>query len=1088
MGEFLIFEALLFLTVMTKNNPFIIYKSSAGSGKTYTLTLEYLKLALAYPHSFRQILAVTFTNKATAEMKERILKELIRLRTKVDPREKMDQVLLEAFQVDEDGLKARASATLTAILHDYGRFSISTIDSFFQKVVRSFAREMDLNAKFEVEMDQDAVLERVVDRVVMMVLEDEFLHKWLVDYAIDQIQNGKSWDIRKNIKELGKQIFQEDFKRYASEIKEFLSDQDRLTSLHKFSIGRRKELLKITKDLNKHANEIRQNHGLDWTDFTGSSKSFAKKFDQLGNRKNPVPELSLTQIVKINNPDSWYTKKSTHVDQILAAYKQGLNDILSKFPVLENQWKTSEAISKNMYVYGIFRNLLDELSVIKEEENILLISDANEFLKEITQENDAPFIYEKVGNLYQHFLIDEFQDTSGFQWSSFKPLLENSLAQGNTNLLVGDVKQSIYRWRGGEMKLLLDQVESEMGQFGIKLEVLKTNFRSLPNVIKFNNALFEKLPSSFENYLSSFYEVEDPSILSKAYGDVAQLVSPRKIEDPFQGKVKIEFLTPDRDDDEGSFGDQVFAKLPEIVRELQDQGYSLMDIAFLVRTKIEGEKIADCMMQETAKNLDPNYRYDVLSDESMYLHKSASVKALVAGLRYLQYPDDQVQFKTMWYYYSILKGNPINHTLFSLNQVPESLVDQVDLFKIREVLLLQLPLMEAVEELIVLLDLMQNGIEKAYISGFKEAVYDFTANNRSDLAGFLEWWEENKLKRTVKIPDGHDAMKILTIHKSKGLQFKVVVMPFLKWTIFDTTKSNIAWAPYQNETENIAAVIPLNLVKELAKSEFKSIYSDEAILAYLDSLNMIYVALTRAEDVFWGLAPFRAKIDSLNNLEVHLQQILQNGLNIKVGDQDVSGFDKEKNIFELGDWSTAELVKKEVKPVPDLRWVYKNWADLLTVKKYAVDFSSEGLAQRQKRNFGLLIHELLEKSMSLEGAKSQLESFYFEGRLNSSERTEVEVQLLRLFTNPIFSDWFVGDGILLAEQGILLPGGKQKRPDRIILRQNESIIVDFKTGEALDKYKKQVREYMELIHKLTQKPVKGYLCYLETGKIENIDA
>lgn len=1073
---------------MIKNNPFIIYKSSAGSGKTYTLTLEYLKLALAFPQSFRQILAVTFTNKATAEMKERILKELIRLRTTINPKDKMDMELLEAFQVDEEGLKSRASATLTAILHDYGRFSVSTIDSFFQKVVRSFAREMDLNAKFEVELDQDAVLERVVDRVVMKVMEDEFLHKWLVDYATEQIQNGKSWDIRNNIKELGKQIFQEDFKRYSAEIKDFLSDQNRLSSLQKFSRERRKELLQITRDLKKHANEIREQNGLEWTDFSGASTSFAKKFDQLGDRKNPVPSLAATQITKIDQPESWFTKRSPHTDQILAAYEQGLNSILSKFPILENQWRTSEAIANNIYVFGIFKNLLDELSVIKEEENILLISDANEFLKEITKENDAPFIYEKVGNQYQNFLIDEFQDTSGFQWSSFKPLLENSLAQGKTNLLVGDVKQSIYRWRGGEMKLLLDQVESEMGHFGIGLEVLNTNFRSLPNIIKFNNALFGKLPTSFANSLASLYEVENASILAQAYEDVGQKISEKKSQESFQGKVKIEFLMPDKEDDEGSFGDQVLAKLPQMVRDLQDQGYSLIDIAFLVRTKQEGEAIADCMMRETAKNQDPKYRYDVLSDESMYLRKSASVKALVAGLRYLQYPDDLVQFKTMWYYYSILKGESVNHELFALHHIPDFLVKKVESFRGKETLLLQLPLMEALEELIALLDLMQIGLEKAYISGFKEAVYDFTANNRSDLAGFLDWWEENKDKRTVKIPEGHDAMKILTIHKSKGLQFKVVLMPYLKWTIFDTSKSNIVWAPYQNSAQNIEAIIPLNLEKDLANSEFKSIYSEEAILACLDSLNMIYVALTRAEDVFWGLVPFHPKTENQNYLDVHLQQILRNGIQIEGDEQQLACFDATTKIFELGDWPADMHKKKEPKTAPDLRWIYKNWSDLLEVKKYAVDFSEEGLQQRQKRNFGLLIHELLEKSMSLEDAKAQLEAFYFEGRLSASEKSDVAAQLLRLFSDPVFSDWFEGEGILLAEQGILLPGGKQKRPDRIILRENEAIIVDFKTGEAFEKYEKQVRDYMDLVYKLTQKPVKGYLCYLETGKIENIHA
>uniref|UniRef100_UPI0025DAFADF UvrD-helicase domain-containing protein n=1 Tax=Algoriphagus sp. TaxID=1872435 RepID=UPI0025DAFADF len=462
--------------------PFIIYKSSAGSGKTYTLTLEYLKLALRSPHAFRQILAVTFTNKATQEMKERIISELKRLRNRVDSSEKMDQELMSSLGVDEAGLKLMAQQTLTAILHDYSRFSVSTIDSFFQKVVRAFAREIDLNAKFDVELDQLAVLERVVDRVVMLVMEDEFLHKWLVDYAYEQIQNGKSWDIRRNIRGLGQQIFQEDFKKYAPEIKEFLKDKENITLLQSFVRERKHEIVKLAKELGEQATSIRTNNGLEWSDF---NRGFIKILDKLGDRINPLPELTPATIAKIDNPESWHTKTSKQTDAILAAYDQGLNQILHQILVLTGKWNTLQAIAKNSYVYGVFRNLLDELTLVKDEENILLISDANEFLKEITKGNDTPFIYEKVGNQYKNYLIDEFQDTSGFQWDSFKPLLENSLGQGQTNLLVGDVKQSIYRWRGGEMKLLLSRVEDEIGKDSIQLENLDTNFRSLPNIINF---------------------------------------------------------------------------------------------------------------------------------------------------------------------------------------------------------------------------------------------------------------------------------------------------------------------------------------------------------------------------------------------------------------------------------------------------------------------------------------------------------------------------------------------------------------------------------------------------------------------------
>lgn len=1069
-----------------KNRPFIIYKSSAGSGKTYTLTTEYLKLALISPESFKTILAVTFTNKATQEMKERILKELKRLKHEVRPDEKMDAEILEALGVGTDALKVRASQSLTAILHDYGRFSVSTIDSFFQKVVRAFAREMDLNAKFEVELDQDDVLDRVVDRVIGKVMEDEFLHKWLVDYAVEQIQLGNNWDIRKNIKNLGKQIFQEDFKKYGVEIKEFLKENENVNFLQKYLIARRKEIVEITLQLKEQANKIREANGLQWTDFSGGSRSFALKFDKLGERNQPLIELSPTQVNLPYSEVGWYSKSSKKIDAIVNAYHQGLGNILAQFEPLLIKWNTLEAISKNIFVYGIFRNLLEELTRIKDEENMLLISDANEFLKEITRENDAPFIYEKVGNQFKNYLIDEFQDTSGFQWASFKPLLENSLAQGNTNLLVGDVKQSIYRWRGGELKLLLEEVESEIGAQNIDHRDLDTNFRSLPNIVDFNNALFNKLPQAFEQVVTESYFAEDAGIISKAYQEVFQHISPFKENADYKGKVRIEFLDIKESEGEENFEEQVLSRLPRMVMELQDRGYALKDIAFLVRRKSEGEAIADTLMAFASENSDLDYRFDVLSDESMYLHKSASVKALVAGLNYLHDPEDKVHFKTMWYYRSVLRNEPIDHDLFALDKTPIHLKEKIKSFEEKQNTFLQLPLMEALEELIAELGLQESGIEKAYLSGFKEAVFDFTTNNRADLPGFLSWWEEHQNKRTVKIPEGHDAMRILTIHKSKGLQFKVVLMPFLKWTIFDTTKSNVVWSPFEDKEIGLNVIIPLNLNAKLAKSDFLEIYAQEAIMAYLDSLNMIYVALTRAEEVIWGISPFKEEIKkdtSLNNLEINLQRLLSSSSD-GLGGLSLSEFyDAEAKVFDFGDWPKKTVKEKLDFKIPDLRWTYQNWTELLEVKQYAVDFSKEGLDQRKKQDFGLLVHEILEKSQTQSDINMYLDAFCFEGRLNEQEKNEVSKQLENLFINPLFASWFQGEGQLMAEQGVLLPDGSHKRPDRIILKDEEAIIVDFKTGSEFEKHQKQVKEYMDLVASLSQKNTKGYLCYLEDGKI-----
>jgi ATP-dependent exoDNAse (exonuclease V) beta subunit len=308
-------------------------------------------------------------------------------------------------------------------------------------------------------------------------------------------------------------------------------------------------------------------------------------------------------------------------------------------------------------------------------------------------------------------------------------------------------------------------------------------------------------------------------------------------------------------------------------------------------------------------------------------------------------------------------------------------------------------------------------------------------------------------------------------------------MPFLKWDIFDHKKSNVVWAPFEDKEKQLDAIIPLTLGSKLAQSDFADIYAEEAVMAYLDSLNMIYVALTRAEDVFLGIVPFREKINSQNSLQIQIQQALM----YSKDDEGVLSlsdyFNSETKVFELGDWPINQEREVKESVVNQLSWSYQNWAQLLKVKKYAVDFSAEGLKQRKKQNFGLLVHEILEVSKSKKDTKLNLASFYYEGRLTLEEKDDVEKQLDALFSNSLFASWFETDGVLLAEQGILLPGGKMKRPDRIILKEDHAMVVDFKTGEPYEKHKKQVGEYMDLVAQLIGKPAKGYLCYLENGEI-----
>ncbi|WP_439474282.1 UvrD-helicase domain-containing protein [Algoriphagus formosus] len=1076
-----------------QSKPFIIYKSSAGSGKTYTLTLEYLKLALQNPQTaFKQILAVTFTNKATQEMKERILKVLGQLSRREISGSELEKVLMDSLGLSPEELQSRAKQTLLHILHGYGYFAVSTIDSFFQRVIRSFAREMDLQAKFDLEMDTDAVLERLVDRLVEKVSQDKNLRTWLVDYAKEQIENEKSWDIRSGIKSLGSEIFKEGFKAYRLLFQQSVAQEGFLGEFRQYIRSERAKLKAEAESMKKKADEIRVAHGLEWTDFKGGSKSFALRFSRLGDPNNPIPELTGPMLRDLPDPQNWYKKGDKNASAIESAIRDGLDQILFSWPEKLKQWNTLEALHRNLNAFGVFRDLILELRELKYEESILLISDVNDFLQEITKDNDALFIYEKIGNQYRNFLIDEFQDTSDFQWSSFKPLLENSLASGNTNLLVGDVKQSIYRWRGGKLELLLTEVQKQIPSSYIKEKNLAKNYRSLPGIIQFNNALFQTLPSLMEAGIEKEFGIDSEALLSSAFKEAHQKIPQEKFELDFQGKIRIEFtqkparLAYQAEEEEEEEEDGVLEKLPQLVKDLQDRGYQLKDIAFLVRKNAQGVEIADYLMAYDRDHSDSSYRFDVLSEESLFLDKSAAVKCLLAFWQYLSNPADRVALKTAWYYYALLHEIPFSHELFhKFKQVPE-LKSKDEELQARTNEFLQLPLLELIEESIAFLDLMQLRADLAYISGFKEAVFDFVKNNRADLVGFLDWWELNKRKRTVKIPEDHDAMRILTIHKSKGLQFKVVIMPFLDWRIVASgLQAPVIWSPFESES-GLKTIVPLTHGSTLKDSFFAKAYEDEVKLAYLDSLNMLYVAFTRAEEVVWGYSNFT------NSKSSGVSQKSTGNVLYKLFSSDfqISEFgsnqhwDEENLVFEAGEWAALMKGETQTSFVPkELRWETQDWRSKLKTKTIAWDFSENGLQARAQRKLGVIVHELLAASQTQEEAIRLLQQYTFEGRIDQETAKDVTDQLKKLFEIPQFQSWFGGDYLTLAEQGILLPGGNQKRPDRVLIGDQEVIVVDFKTGEKYASHPKQVKEYMELVHQLSQKPVKGFLCYLEPTEI-----
>ena len=568
-----------------------VYRASAGAGKTHKLTGEYLTLLFTGPGAFRRILAVTFTNKATDEMKTRIVDELYNLAS--GRKSDYVELLKSAYSLTEIQVRKQAAQILIDILHDYSAFNISTIDLFFQQTKRACTREIGLQGGYGIEMDQELVLTTAIDNLLsdLEKPESKDLLGWLLRFAEDKIESGGEWNLRKDIMALSREVFKESYKAFSEAVGRDIEDKKALEDYKNELYGIIRSVEATAKELGERGLAILNKYGLKVTDFKGGSRSPLTLLDRLvqGEMKEP----SATFIGLADNLDGCFTKTvSLGTRQIIGcAFEDGLNDcikgIISLFGNL-TAYNTAREIVRYYYTLGILTDVSRQIAAYREEKNVMLIADTTELLSKVIEGSDAPFIYEKTGTHVDHYMIDEFQDTSGMQWNNFRPLIEESLAHSRDNLIVGDVKQSIYRFRNSDWKLLDEQVQADFSPEVVHEETLKDNWRSCRNIVEFNNALFTTLPGVLQAVynealsVSSLSEEQRAAFFTKimsAYDKSFQQGPP-----PFMqkdGHVRIEFLSGDNEKD---WKEEALGRLPGVLEKLQDNGYALKDIAILVRT------------------------------------------------------------------------------------------------------------------------------------------------------------------------------------------------------------------------------------------------------------------------------------------------------------------------------------------------------------------------------------------------------------------------------------------------------------------------------------------------------------------------
>ncbi|MDR1937670.1 MAG: UvrD-helicase domain-containing protein [Tannerellaceae bacterium] len=1056
-----------------------VYRASAGAGKTHRLTGEYLKLLFSGGAAYRRILAVTFTNKATDEMKGRIIEELYNLAS--NRPSGYIETLTHEYPQTEVQLRRKAKDTLITILHDYAAFNISTIDRFFQQTMRAFTREIGLQGGYGIEMDQELVLSEAVDNLLagLEKPESKELLGWLLRFAEEKVENGGEWNLRREIMSLSREIFKESYKVCSDKVNRDIEDKQALEKYKDelYAIIRSTEAK--LKALGEKGMSVLRQYALQPSDFKGGNRSalfYLEKFAR-GEMKEP----SATFIGLADSPEACYTKTTppAMVQIIGCAFSNGLNDCIKTIVAFFNalaDYYTAKEIARYYYTLGILNDVALQVAAYRKEKNILLIADTTELLNNIIDGSDTPFIYEKTGTHIDHYMIDEFQDTSDMQWNNFRPLIGESLAHRHNNLIVGDVKQSIYRFRNSNWKLLDEQVQKDFLAEQVREETLMENWRSFRQVVTFNNALFTAAPDLLQTMYnealraSSLTEEEQQAFQSgilSAYAGSRQLIPPA-FQDK-EGHVAVEFLPVDEERD---WKEEALQRLPSVLERLQDNGYPLKETAILVRTNQDGAFIANALLAYGEEHPQSSYRYDIISDDALYVGSSAAVRFIVALLRHLKNPGDSTNRQMALLAYAALRGRFAGTGQAFPPDVEAALRT-----------LSHHALYEMTEGVFRLFDDHIPDNEQVFVQAFFDMVLEFSQKGNPDPGRFLKWWDETGSRKTIATPDGQDAIRILTIHKSKGLGFKAVILPFCDWEIdHKPVKPVILWCSPGKEPFDRLHLVPVRYGQVLAKTIFAKDYFKERLHACIDNLNTLYVAFTRAKEELIVFAPRPKKV---NEKTGKTERINSSADLLWAGIETSFPFDVRTGHFEMGTSrpSPAKQEERAAEEIPMGRIFSISPDERLQLRLHGKGFFFDDA----RRKHGALMHEILSGIRTRKDIPASVEAFRRDGIISREEAEGMIPRIEELLAHPGVASWYDGSAQVLNEVEILFGKGLTRRPDRVMIYGGRVVVVDYKFGERqTPQHRSQVANYLKLIRQMGYPHVEGFLWYVSLNRIEPV--
>lgn len=1083
----------------TAHKALTVYKASAGSGKTFTLSIEYIKLLINDPTSFRSTLAVTFTNKATEEMKVRILSQLYGIWKRLPDSKSYIEKIKTDMDVTEEFMAERAGMALHNIVNNYSYFRIETIDSFFQSVLRNLARELDLTANLRVELNDYQIERNAVDDLIDNLSEDDQVLAWIMDYIHENLQDDKNWNVIGQIKKFGENIFREFYKTNSKLLNEKLLEE-----------GFFKQYTSKLRNLRNEAEaeivneaelffDILNNNGIDIQDLSYGKSGPAGYFVKI--RSGVYDESLITSRVKTamdnGNGDGWVKKTADAELKAIASSKLA--------PALINAEKTR---SRNWPIYQsavltlrhlnqlrLLNSIENKVRDMNQEANRFLLSDTHTLLHSLIKDSDSPFIFEKIGTRLNNIMIDEFQDTSTVQWQNFKVLLEECMSHSSEqgNLIVGDVKQSIYRWRSGDWRML-NNIEREFPTMRNMLNVksLDTNYRSSRRVINFNNAFFTQAAEIEYKELTTGDELQDENTdnsaeqLKKAYSDVEQKVPDFRKQ---TGYVSVELLPQD------DYLEQTLQKTADAVRELLEAGAESSDIAIIVRSNSTIQQLAEYFAEAM-----PDVR--IVSDEAFRLDSADSVNIIVNAMHCLTHNDDKISRTYIAKAYQIRvlgKDNELVDRLLATedgvnNALPKQYANNTPD-------LLAMPLYELAEKLYDIFGLKNIEGEDAYIYAFYDCLTDYLKNNTADIDKFVEEWDDSICSKTIQV-NTTQGIRLITIHKSKGLEFENVIIPFCDWSI---EKTNTIWCSPKVAPFNELPLVPVDFnAKQMKGTIFEDDYNDEHLQNCVDNLNLLYVAFTRASQSLYVLA----RRGNANQRSYTIEEAIGN-MELEDGILEGDPSDKKSIIkYIYGTLETADKKKatqsdnifmpqvsnKNVKMV-----TYDSHTDFRQSNKsreFVCDEDDSNSEEKQRLAYiktGRVLHHLFATINTTDDIEPSLKKLEIEGLIEDSNLTceSLRKMLHKRLENKQVADWFSGRWQLFNECTILdydeaTDMVKEHRPDRVMKDGDKVVIVDFKFGAYRPEYTDQVRRYISLTKGMGYEDVKGYLWFVYTNNIEEV--